>query len=206
MKRDRGVKVRFRFAILGLIILLIPFVVGCEVGPEDKWPVVVGWTIESNLDVAAEQSEDFGIISLKLGSDTVKTTIQVRTYNVNQDFKFTFLLERLSSSTTEYAGGFPTDTIIADKTFSEFYTIEHQKGTFKSGKQPQGIVEFALSFKPQFNFESIGNWLNTVDDPELGTIFYVTDYYDFRYRVIVEDADGRTASFYFDVTSKLLVE
>jgi len=189
--------VRYTILIVGLLLLLVPLLVGCELKPEDQWPVIAGWQVTANLDCAAKLDKKTNIVTLTLPASTaINLKIDVRTYNANQAFKVTVINQSLRRDfmTGEPPEYFPFYWTQGDPTVPSTLDWIHAGYVTGSGRPPQGLAEITLGYSPAFPTSLSDWWLG-------GTT--VVNRYSWSFLVIVEDAGGRTDTFEFSEASNM---
>jgi hypothetical protein len=53
------------------LLILIPFIMGCELKPEDKWPVIVGQVLDADFTVKVTIVEELGLAQFKVAKEWV---------------------------------------------------------------------------------------------------------------------------------------
>lgn len=194
--KHRGVKVNYKFLKLAFLLILIPFLMGCNIKPEDQWPVIVNENIDANFTVIMTIPEALPIPFLTIAKDTVDMTIDIRSYNANQGWDVKVVLEDIIVYATDWGDlTLPIDSI-GKLGITETYRIENVIGNYISGNPPQGITEIKLYFTPSWLPLSFNDWIQ-------GTI--KVDRYEYYYILIIEDMGGLTDSWEFVIVSTLVI-
>jgi hypothetical protein len=204
--------VKYSITRYALILLLVPLFilnVGCEITPEDQWPVITSWDVSANYDVTLTIVKPYGIPQLTVPDRNIKITVDVRTYNASQAWDARIFLESVDQVYTQYENNLPGSQYQTTLPVTENYRIEGVAGDYvaNSGKPPQGVVELVLNWAPQFFPLSVNDWLIYSTDQTTGGLVVdkISDRYVYRFRVILFDQGGRSDSFTFDVYSILKV-
>ena len=69
---------RHQFVLVGLLLLLIPYLLGCEVKPEDKWPVVTTFEIQADLDVHVKIDKNSDALYFRLDESRIVESEEIR--------------------------------------------------------------------------------------------------------------------------------
>jgi len=124
--------------------------------------------------------------------------VDVRTYNANQAFKATIILdsiwrEGIYLPTGDVIGGY----LLPDD-FTKPDIIDRMQGSYvaDSGNPPQGISELSFSFLPRFFPDSMVAWFD-------GSNLFL--HYILNFKVVIEDAGGRTDTFDLRLDSNLII-
>jgi len=180
---------------------------GCQITPEDKWPVIVGKTTPNNITVTMELGGILGII-VNIPDFTFEIKTNVRTYHANQDFTVRIWLMEVVEYYTPYLDNLPLGTQCRSQPSDWSYAWSPVEGRYISGTPPQGIVELAV--KPDWVPVpgSVADWVEYERDPDTNalTLKSVTQKYVYHFRVLVEDAAGRSDSFTFEWTATLKLD
>ncbi len=201
-----------KYQLIGfaLVILLIPLVMGCQITPEDKWPLITHWETTANFDVTLKLGEALGIPQLTIPDRTIGLTIDVQSFNANQGFDVTIFLERIDRGYTVYNQAMmPGDSFQQSLPITEIFHEGPVFGTYLSGNSPQGVTELVMTVYPDYFPLSISDWIDYETNPDTGAlegINSVTDRFIYLFRVVVKDQGGRSDSFTFDVYSNLKIE
>jgi hypothetical protein len=196
------VKVKYTFLKIGLLLILTTLLVGllgCNIQAEDQWPVITTWGADANYAVSAKIDANTGIpIITWPASWFTNMTVDVRTYNANQAFKATIILTSIESEGVTLATGDITGSTLLVGDFTEPFVIDRMQGSYvaDSGNPPQGITELKFGFVPRFIPDSIGAWYD-------GT--HLTLRYILSFKIIIEDAGGRTDTINLAVDSNLKI-
>ncbi len=194
--KHRGVKVKYKYVKLAFLLILIPYLMGCNIKPQDQWPVIAYEEIDANFTVVMTIPEDFPIPFFSIAKDSVDMTIGIRSYNANQGWDVKVVLEDIIVHTTDWADlSAPIDGI-SNLGTSETYRIENVIGEYKGGNPPQGISEIKLYFTPCWLPLSFNDWFQ-------GTV--KVDRYEYYYVLIIEDMGGLTDSWEFVIVSTLVI-
>ncbi len=205
----RGVKVRYPIARLALILVLVPFLLSCEITPEDKWPEIVDTEINANLNVTLELLEGFGIPQIKVPNRQIEAKVTVRTYHGNQPWTVHVVLDGVRVDKTFYEGLIPTQTLQYAVPVTETFLWENYTGSYLGGGHPpQGNVLLTLTFEPDYFPVYLSDWISFDIDPDTGglTINWINDRYYYDFVVIIEDAEKRSDTFDFTLISELIIE
>lgn len=210
---------RYPIAKFGLLVFLIPLLMSCNIEPEDKWPVITDWSADCDLNVHVTAITPFGF-EWNIPKERVDVKVKVRTYNANQGFKVTVILERLRREFT-YGGEegdedypfdmfqTPVDNPIDDPHGdpTEVIVFDNLAGTYvpNSGKPPQGVTELSFFFYPNWTPYFVRDWYVPAD-PVAGTADFFVFSYVYRWKVIVEDSGGRSDWFTFTKESTLVID
>ena len=214
---------RYQTLFIGLLILLTSFLFSCSndpLQPEDRYPVVTNWAvIPTNLDINVDTTP-LGYL-LTIPDRSLKVTVNIRTYNANQQFTAHVILERMTrdfeiidmvtgaveEGAEDYPFdkfGTPTDEPINDPHGDPTEQIDWDGliGTYvaNSGTPPQGVVEIKFFFIPKYLPMWSSDWYVTS-----GTLVKVTSHYEYNFKVIMEDMGGRTDSFDIPIGSTLII-
>jgi hypothetical protein len=178
---------KYPIARYGLLILLIPFLISCQMKPEDKWPVITSHTVTADFTITAKNVS--GIFQFTVKDRSADLKFQIRTYNANQGWKTKVILEGVD----RYIGG-----SVVSLPITELSALDGLTGTYvtNSGHPPQGVVELSLTFEPNYFPLTLDEWFN-------GTT--LTNQYIYHYRLIVEDMGGRTDTITFNIVSTLSI-
>lgn len=178
----RGGKVRYTIARFAFVLILIPLLLGCELKPEDKWPVIAGEAVNADFTIKLTMSEDLGIMQFSVAKDHVDVTLDIRSYNANQGYDVKVILTDI----VKCPGGSLGMTGTA--------RFEDLIGTYIDGKPPQGVSRIGFTFYPPWFPLSLADWFDGVN---------ITNGYTYFFIVIIEDMDGRTDSWEFQVSCTL---
>lgn len=215
----RGEKVKNLIKQILLLIVIMPILVSCNIQPEDKWPVITDWKCTGDLDVVFFTSDSIGIPQVSIANPRISVEVKVRTYNVNQDFTAKIVLERLrweffeihpeTGDILSFEEDYPFDSMAM--TFdnpiddphgdpTEIIEIKGIKGTYvaNSGQPPWGETRLSFFFEPVWRPTLPIDWVGIDTKTQLQ---YTTLRYVFLFKVIIQDAGGRTDSFKFQMTS-----
>jgi len=200
----------------GLVLLVLPVMmamtVGCnnEMWPDDKWPQVVTWEHTENFDVTVELIKPFGVPQLTVPDRRVDVTCQVRSYHALQAYTIRVFLTGICESVTSYNNNLPVGSQKFELDIAETGVRDNVIGTYiaGSGNLPQGVAEIAFFFEPVYFPLDVTDWIRLGVDPDTGALFLesTSDRFIYHYRIVIEDQDGRTDTFEFDVVSQLKVE
>jgi hypothetical protein len=199
--------VRLKFALVGLLIPLIALLSSCNVGPPDKWPDIITWNLAYNYDTTLSFN-DAGLPTFSQIDPTADVNIQVRTFNVNQDFRISLSLDRAEEFVQVFDGNLiPIGSTTRVYQLNERHIVNPAIGTYVpgSGHPPQGITELGLFFEP----ELVGKErLLVIQDPFTGSVqsIELTMKLTMYYTIIVEDLDGRTDSFEANFVSDTIID
>jgi hypothetical protein len=181
-------------------------VLGCQIEPEDKWPVVVGYETPAGITVTLKTVEVIGAV-IEVPDFTFEVTSQVRTYNANQDFTITLFLTDVAEIYTPYVGGLPMASQAVSHPSDLQCTSDHVHGTYLSGTAPQGIVELVTSPEAIPVPGSVADWVHYYKNEENKVVLLsITQQYAYHFRYIVEDAEGRSDSFTFTWTVDIKID
>jgi len=167
---------------------------GCELTPEDQWPVIAAEAVDANFTITVTQNQELGIVLFRVGKDSFDLTLDVMSYNANQGFDVNLVLKSIDKYATDYAG---SDLVSQGGPFmTESSTTRYADviGEYISGTPPQGIARIVVTNSPPWFPTSFGDWVS-------GTS--ITDKYVYNYIVTIQDMDGRTDSWEFSITSAL---
>jgi len=201
--------VKYQLIRFALVLLLIPLVMGCQITPEDKWPLITCWEVTADFDVTLTIEQTLGIPQLKIPDRTIALTIDVQSFNANQGFDITIFLERVDKQYTEFAGSLPGGSDTESLPITEIFHESPVFGTYLSGRSPQGVTELKLTLYPCFFPLSVSDWIDYNTDPDTGAYLglnSISDRFIYLFRVVVKDQGGRSDSFTFDVYSNLKIE
>ena len=187
-------KVKYKIAGFVLILIIVPLLMGCELTPEDKWPVLVDEIVDADFTVSVTEIEDLGLLQFKVVKERVDLTLDIRTFNANQGFKVEIILQDIQQNFTDYTNPTAPVSYSALMGFIETFKRVSVTGEYIDGSPPQGVTELTLYFTPSWFPVTFTDWIN-------GAI--ITDSYIYYFLVIIEDMDGRTDSFEFQLTSRL---
>lgn len=186
----------YKFMKLAFLLILIPFLMGCNIKPEDKWPVIVSDNVDANFTVVMTIPEDFPVPFFTIGKDTVDMTIGIRTFNANQGWNVKIILEDVIVYATDWADlTLPIDSV-GNLGVTETLRLERIVGDYISGNPPQGITEIRFYFTPSWLPLTYNDWIQ-------GTV--KVDRYEYFYVLIIEDMGGLTDSFEFIIVSTLVI-
>ena len=198
-----------------LVLLVLPLMlmltVGCNdlVGPEDKWPDIISWTHTENFDVVVDILQPYGIPQLTVPDRTVEVTTQIRSYHALQEYTIRIVLTGITETITMYENNLPAASQCFFIPYSEVHYEDSVIGSYLigSGQPPQGVSEFLFYYDPGWFPTAVGDWIRLGTDTETGATYIasVTERYQFHYRVIFEDPDGRTDTYDYCIMSELKV-
>lgn len=195
---------------LVLLVIMLPVMAGCQFTPEDKWPVVTYTNVAADFTVTLEIEKTYGIPRLTIPSPAVATTIGVRTYRMNQPWRVDFVLERVKQVLTVYNEfGLPQAQYEVALPVTEIHRFDSVLGTPQpGGHPPQGTTELGLNFSVDWFPLGLEDWIQYGIDPVTGAfkIYWITDRYIYYFRAVVEDMDGRTDTFHFEIYSELVIK
>ncbi|MCX6646499.1 MAG: hypothetical protein NTY09_09100 [bacterium] len=186
---------KYQIAIFALLIILIPLLTGCELKPEDHWPVLTAETVSADFTINVTLIEELGIIQFQVANDHADLDLDIRSYNANQGWDVKVILQSIDKYSTNWA--IPTsptsygESLPMDPSTTRFENII---GEYIDGKPPQGTSRIKFSVYP-------GWFPTTFEDWVQGST--ITDSYVYNYMVIIEDMDGRTDSWEFSISSTL---
>lgn len=217
---------KYQTLFIGLLILMIPFLMGCNdlVQPDDKYPVITNWNINpTSLYVTVVGPPDYVLphIIPVPNPPRVDVTVDIRTYNANQQFTAKVVIERLTrelvyedpaspTGTTWFEEdypfdqfGMPVDNPIDDPHGdpTETFIWDGLIGTYvaNSGAPPQGVVEIKFFFEPSYFPVFLSDWIFT--HPDYPGLTVQVNRYKYNFKVILEDAGGRSDTFKFRLDS-----
>lgn len=186
---------KYQIAIFALLIILLPLVTGCELKPEDQWPVIAGQTLSANFTINVSQSAELGIIQFKVARDFFDLSLDIRSFNANQGFDVKLILQSIDWYFTDYSNpNLPMSygaTLPMEPGTTRF---ENLFGEYIGGTPPQGTTRIKFTVFPGWFPTTFADWVS-------GTA--IIDKYVYNYIVIIEDMDGRTDSWEFFITSTL---
>ena len=193
-----------------LLLLVLPVLMalnlGCNnaFGPDDKWPVIVGWDHSEKFDVTLKIIKPYGIPQLEVPNRQIDLGVQVRSYHATQPYTIRVFLKGVEEDVTLYADNLPAANTVRNWPITEVATFDDYVGTYvaNSGNKPQGVGQLTFSVVPDFFPTAVSDWVRV--DMQTGTILEVSDRYIYNFLVVIEDSDGRTDSFCFNVISKLI--
>lgn len=186
----------YKFMKLAFLLILIPFLMGCNIKPDDKWPVIVSDTIDANFTVIMTIPEDFPIPFFTISKDTVDMTIGIRTYNANQGWDVKIILENIIKHSTDWENLATPIDYVSNLGLSETLRLDNITGEYISGNPPQGITEIRFYFTPGWLPLTYNDWIQ-------GTT--MVDRYEYFYVLIIEDMGGLTDSWEFIIVSTLII-
>lgn len=173
---------KYTIARFAFVLILIPFLLGCELKPEDKWPVIAGEAVDANFTITVTIIEDMGIMQFSVVKDHIDMTLDIRSYNANQGYDVKVILTDIVKCPGGSLG------------MTETARFEDLIGTYIDGKPPQGVSRIGFSVYPGWFPLSLTDWFDGVN---------ITSSYTYYYIVIIEDMDGRTDSWEFQIRSTL---
>jgi len=197
-----------RYALFLSVFILIPWLIGCEsvIEPQDKWPVITDWELEYAYDVTLKLDKKTYFPKELILPDDYNTylTMNVRTYHTGQAFTYKLILERVIGDITELDlvnGAFYTS--VEGLLITETARIDHVLGTYVagSGHPPQGVTELSVFWEPGWFPTSLPYWYETTPN---GIILH--NRYVWNYTGVLEDADGRSDTFSFNLIANLKVD
>ena len=193
---------------LALVLILVPFLASCEIRPEDKWPNITDHEVTADFDVTLELLEQIGVPTLKIPNREVELTIDLVTYHMNQGFTVKIFLYEVAQVITYYEDNLPGDTTSGVLPVSEVHRRDNVIGSdIGGGHPPQGTTQLSLKYTPCFFPDALGDWISySISDQGGFQINWITDRYIYYYRVIVEDAEGRSDTFTYQIISELIIE
>jgi hypothetical protein len=192
---------------LALVLIVVPFLVSCEIRPEDKWPNITTYAVTANFDVKLEILKAIGAPRLTIPDREVDLSIDIVTYNANQKFTVKIFLYDVIQQVTYYEANLPTDTVYFALPITETHRIDQVTGSYLGGGHPpQGKTQLNLFYTPGFFPTELADWINYDVIGGMIQINWITDRYIYYYRVIVEDAEGRSDTFAYSVISELIIE
>jgi len=199
----------------GLLLLVLPVLMalnmGCNnaFGPDDQWPVIVSWKHSENFDVTLKIIKPYGIPQLIVPNREIDLTFYVRSYHATQPFTVRVFLKGVEQEVTLYNDNLPGGPAIRNLPITEIAVFDNYVGTYVagSGNKPQGVAELKFGVIPDFFPVNVSDWVQIDTDDETGavSIAEITERYIYNFLVVVEDSEGRTDTFCFNVISKLIV-
>lgn len=191
---------------LALVLILIPFIASCEIRPEDKWPNITTHEVAANFDVTLEILEAIGAPRLTIPDRTVDLSIDIVTYHTNQKFTVKIFLYEVVQTVTFYESNLPTNTVCVSLPITEVHRADEVTGTvLGGGHPPQGKTQLRLFYTPDFFPTALSDWISYSITDKI-QINWITDRYTYNYRVIVEDAEGRSDTFDYSIISQLIIK
>ncbi len=199
---------KYTIARYSLFLLLIPLLLfGCDrIGPEDKWPVVANVTVNANPNVTLEFIEGIGAPRLTVGNRNVEVQLDVRSFNAGQEWKVTTFLERVDRYWTTYDDNLPEASFSQKIAILESFYTDHIVGSYQGGLPPQGTVRLTVHLALGWFPECIDDWISYSIIEDKFVIHWLTDRYVYYFRTVVEDLEGRSDTFTFELYSILIVE
>lgn len=186
----------YKLMKLAFLLILIPFLMGCNIKPEDKWPYIEYEVVDADFTVIMTIPEDFPVPFLSISKDYVDMTIGIRSYNANQGFDIKVILEDVIVYATDWADLAAPVDLITHLGLTETFNIENVVGEYIDGNPPQGTSEIKFYFTPEWLPQSYNDWIQ-------GTV--KVDRYEYFYVFIVEDMGGLTDSWDFIIVSILII-
>lgn len=200
----RGAKVRHKIAYMVLLLVIVPILGGCEITPDDKWPVIVTYATPDGVICTLKIEETLRIPYIEYTLPELIVETDVRTYHSTQDFTVKIWQTEISQTMTLYEKGLPVGTVCVVMPTDLRYEYDHVKGEYISGDPPQGIVRLKLCLGDFPVPGSVTDWVDYELVEEVGLVLEsITYQYVYHYRYMLEDAEGRTDTFTFSITIDL---
>jgi len=180
---------------------------GCNrIGPEDKWPVVSNVTINANLNVTLEFIDVIGAPRITVPNRTVGVQLDVRSFNAGQEWKVTTFLESVDRYWTTYEDNLPQISHHENIDILGSYYSDHIVGSYQGGLPPQGTARLTVQLYLDWFPEATSDWIAyTIDGEGNFQMQWLTDRYVYHFRSVVEDLEGRSDTFDFDLYSILII-
>jgi hypothetical protein len=194
------VKVKHKILYITLLLLVLPSAWSCNVQPPDKWPTIVGTDVTADLDVHYT-IDALGIVTVNVPDPTITIKVDVRTYNMNQGFKITTIMQNASNEFVVIAPEGIYSGAGSSTDFNQTWVGENMSGTYvqDSGEPPQGTTEITYTIMPDRLPTLYQDWFATVNGSPMQVTRYV-----FHFIVLIQDAGGRSDTFDFELQSKLV--
>ena len=203
-------------AKIALVLLVLPLIMlvntGCndEWFPEDQWPLITHWEHSENLTVNVDLIKPYGIPQLKIPNRQIDMIIDVRSFHAEQPYNVWIFLQHVEQDITFYSNNLPAYSTknLLGITETHYEERIYPSYVIDSGTPPQGIGQMELFFTPEYFPLTLSEWIGFSINPDTGAtlIDYVVDRYVYEFRVVVEDQDGRSDTFEFDVISELKID
>ncbi len=195
---------RYHVALLALIVLIVPMLVGCEITPQDKWPTITNWATTEDKKVVLTIDLTTLIPTLNLPPSGVDVIADVRTYHTNQYFTCIILTESWSRNKTVFVGGIPAGSVTNSWLGGPQFRKERVQGTYvcDSGKPPQGTTRLALGMCYPVP-AGIQDWIGYHIEGGRPVLDYLGERYTYNLRYLLEDAEGRSDTFTFSFSIEL---
>lgn len=198
---------RMKIVLAGLIMVMVPLFMGCQISPSDKWPAILTWENVYNFDTTVTLNA-LGLPSFTVIDSSVETTVTVRTYHINQDFSVRIVVDRIVAEALAFSVEElePLGSVLLLDDDPGFWLLDPAEGIYipGSGAPPQGNVNLVINWEVPKAADS--KFFQTLI-PEISSepIYLLVTREDFFYRCIVEDAGGRTDSYNFQLTGYTII-